>query len=55
MKTQKPAKRSSKKFQEEYFDHDEYQRKAKVKKPRRGRRDPFTNEYDDDRYDDDSY
>ncbi|GAB4280215.1 MAG: hypothetical protein Kow0029_24620 [Candidatus Rifleibacteriota bacterium] len=47
MKTQKPSKRIPRK--EEYSDYDDFPKKSKMKKPKRGRKDFF---YDEDPYDD---
>lgn len=55
MKTQKPEKRIQRKSNsEEYFDYDEFQKKSKAKKPKRGRKEQY-DEDGDDLYDDDSY
>lgn len=55
MKTQKPAKRVQRKSGVEFFDYDEFPRKEKAKKPKRGRKENYNQDDNYDDYDDDSY
>lgn len=53
MKTRKPEKRVPHKSNGEFFDYDEFPQKSKAKKPKRGRKDYFSDDDNNDGYEDD--
>lgn len=53
MSTQKPPKSIPRKSKDEFYDYDEFPKKSKEKKPKRGKKDPYFDDEGNDRYDDD--